>query len=71
MVEICSLRKKLSDQAISVFITVDDLRPALGCYGDTQVVSPNIDRMANAGVVFDKAFCGVAICGVSRASMFS
>jgi len=35
-----------------LFIPVDDLRTQLGCYGHSQMISPNIDRLAKRGVQF-------------------
>jgi iduronate 2-sulfatase len=54
-----------------LLIAVDDLRPQLGCYGHTQMISPNIDRLAGEGVVFERSFCSVPVCGASRASLLS
>ncbi len=54
-----------------LFITIDDLRPALGCYGDEIAVTPNIDRLASRGTVFSRAYCQQAVCCPSRLSLLS
>ncbi len=54
-----------------LFIAIDDLKPVLNCYGESQIKSPNIDRLANQGMVFTKAYCQWAVCGPSRASVMS
>lgn len=54
-----------------LFIIVDDLRPELGCYGIDQIKSPNIDRIAEQGIVFARAYCPQAICNPSRASLLT
>src|SRR6056297_3077926 len=54
-----------------LFIAVDDLRPDLGCYGNSEVKSPNIDELANEGMVFSRAYCQQALCGPSRLSVMT
>lgn len=54
-----------------LFIVVDDLKPVLGCYGDTNARTPHIDRLAARGRVFDRAYCQEAVCAPSRASFMT
>jgi arylsulfatase A-like enzyme len=54
-----------------LFIAVDDLRPELGCYGNRDIKSPNIDELASNGLTFDRTYCQQAICMASRASLLS
>jgi iduronate 2-sulfatase len=54
-----------------LLICVDDLKPQLGCYGDTLAHSPNIDRLAARGMVFTRAYCNQAVCGPSRNSLLT
>lgn len=54
-----------------LFIAVDDLRPELGCYGNTIAQSPYMDRLASEGVLFNRAYCQQAISMASRASIMT
>ena len=54
-----------------LFIAVDDLRPSIGCYGDTHACTPNMDALAARGVQFNRAYCQVAVCNPSRASLMT
>ena len=54
-----------------LFISIDDLRPELGCYGNQKIQSPHIDALASEGMVFEEAYCQVPVCGASRASLMT
>ncbi len=59
------------DRPNVLFISVDDLRPELGCYGNELIKTPNIDRLAAEATVFNNAYCQVPVCGASRASILT
>ena len=54
-----------------LFIAVDDLRTELGCYGQRSIISPNIDKLAEEGLLFTRAYCNIPVCGASRSSLMS
>ena len=65
--QLCSAQ----DRPNVLFIAVDDLRPSMGCYGDQLAITPNMDRLAGNGLLFDRAYCQVAVCNPSRASLMT
>ena len=54
-----------------LLICVDDLKPALGCYGDNLAKTPSIDALAKRGIVFERAYCNQAVCSPSRNSLLT
>ena len=54
-----------------LFIVIDDLRPELKCYGADSSYTPNIDRLAQRGVKFDRAYCQYPVCNPSRCSFLT
>ncbi|MDF1858700.1 MAG: sulfatase-like hydrolase/transferase [Verrucomicrobiales bacterium] len=55
-----------SEKPNVLLLLVDDLKPALGSYGDPLAITPHIDRLAGKGVRFEKAYCNQAVCAPSR-----
>ncbi|MCX7824904.1 MAG: sulfatase-like hydrolase/transferase [Verrucomicrobiae bacterium] len=60
-----------ADKPNVLLICVYDLKPLLGCYGAPTIKSPNIDRLAQRGVLFERAFCNQAVCSPSRNALLT
>ena len=54
-----------------LFIAVDDLACSLACYGDLIAKTPNIDRLAASGVLFERAYNQLPLCNPTRASVMT
>jgi len=54
-----------------LFILVDDLKPTIKAYGDDFAITPNMDKLAEEGFVFQRAYTQQAVCAPSRASMLT
>lgn len=66
VVLVVSANALAADSPNVLLILVDDLKPALGCYGDPFAKTPNIDALAGRGMRFDLAYCNQAVCAPSR-----
>ncbi len=56
---------------IIFFLTDDHAAPSIGCYGSKLMKTPNLDRIANAGMRFDYCFCTESLCAPSRAAILT
>lgn len=54
-----------------LLLCVDDLKPALGCYGDSRARTPEIDALAARSLRLDRAYCNQAVCSPSRNSLMT
>ena len=55
-----------------VFILTDNHGPwTLGCYGNPDIRTPNIDRLAKEGTLFTRAFAPNAVCSPTRATLLT
>lgn len=71
-IQVCAAKPVHTEKPANVlFIAVDDLRPALGCYGDSIAQTPHIDALAREATLFRRAYCQQAVSGPTRASLLT
>ena len=54
-----------------LWISCEDIGPVLGCYGNTGISTPNIDRLASEGILFENAYSTSGVCAPSRFSVIT
>ncbi|MBC2594484.1 sulfatase [Ruficoccus amylovorans] len=54
-----------------LLLIADDWSPIAGCYGNAVIHTPNIDRLAQCGTRFTRAFCTTPTCSASRANLLT
>ena len=64
-------QEKPNEKLNVLLIIADDMRTELNCYGADYIHSPNIDKLAKNGVLFNNAYVQQAVCSASRASFLS
>jgi arylsulfatase A-like enzyme len=63
----------MSDKRPNIIVIIVDNMPAeaLGCYGNTDAHTPNLDRLADQGIKFNNGYCANGVCSPSRASLLT
>lgn len=60
-----------NDRPNVVWITSEDNSCYLGCYGDPQAVTPNLDRLASQGNRYRNAFANSPVCSAARSTLIT
>lgn len=71
LILVTAIPTEATNQKNVLLIIADDLGMELGCYGDAEAKTPNIDRLATEGTRFANAFAAVASCSPSRATILT
>lgn len=67
----CSMNPKPDPRPNVLFIAVDDLRTQINAYGDSEMITPNLDALASNSMTFTRAYCNFPVCGPSRTSIMT
>ncbi len=55
-----------------IFIMTDTTRKdMLGCYGNKEMITPNLDKLAEEGIKYENAYCSQPVCGPARSAIFT
>ena len=62
---------KATDQPNILWITVEDMSPTIGCYGDKFARTPTLDQFARESVLYTNAFAASPVCSPSRSTLIT
>ena len=71
LVLITTATTNAADRPNILWITSEDNSPYLGCYGDPQAHTPNLDRLASQGVRYRNAFANAPVCSAARTTLIT
>ena len=54
-----------------LWLSVEDISPHIGCYGDNKAITPNLDRLAKQGVLYTHAFTTAGVCAPCRSGIIT
>ena len=67
----CASRLAAAERPNVVWIVAEDISPNLGCYGDPDAATPNLDRLAAQGARFTRCFTHAPVCAPSRSGLIT
>src|SRR5947209_14603851 len=67
----CGPQLTAADRPNVVLIGTEDISPNLGCYGDPDAITPNLDRLAAQGAGFTRCFTHAPVCAPSRSGLIT
>jgi arylsulfatase A-like enzyme len=59
------------DKPNILWIYLEDMNPRFGCYGDKTVPTPNMDKLARDGVLFERSYVPTPVCGPTRSALIT
>ena len=60
-----------AEQPNILWIVSEDNSPFLGCYGDKTATTPNLDKLASQGILYENAFANAPVCAPARSTIIS
>ncbi len=69
--QVLNAKKASAERPNILWLVAEDFGPELGCYGATQVKSPNLDRLAASGVRYTHAYTTAPVCSASRSAFMT
>ncbi|MCX8496759.1 MAG: sulfatase [Akkermansiaceae bacterium] len=67
----CVLQAAEPERLNILWLIAEDMSPHFGCYGEKAIQTPNVDKMAARGVLFERAFTTGPICSPSRSALIT
>ncbi len=69
--QIAQASKSSNDRPNILWITCEDICPYLGCYGDVEATTPNLDKLAGAGMLYTNAYSTAPVCAPVRSCLIT